>query len=69
MDRESVESANIKSIGYDGPSKVLEVEFLNSAVFQYNNVSESLYKEFMNSSSRGSFLHTYLRDGYGGKKI
>ena len=34
MYRESVESSNIASIGYDEASRTLEVEFLNGSVYE-----------------------------------
>lgn len=35
MERTSVTSSNINSIGYDADSQTLEIEFNNGAVYEY----------------------------------
>ena len=63
MDRESVQSSNIVSIGYDAESETLEVEF-NGSVYQYYNVPEHVYSSFMVASSKGQFLHINIKNAY-----
>lgn len=62
--RETVASSNVRSVGYDGPSQTLEVEFQNGSVYQYYNVPENIYNEFMKAPSKGVFLNTYIRTQY-----
>lgn len=64
MDRELVASSNVASIGYDEPSQTLEVEFLNGSVYQYYNVTQDVYTNLMQSSSKGGFLHQYIKGAY-----
>ncbi len=40
MDRTSVTSSNIRSIGYDPRSKILEVEFTSGDIYQYFNIQK-----------------------------
>lgn len=61
MNREPVASSTVISIGYDEPSQTLEVEFKQGAVYQYYNVSQALFDELMNSSSKGQFLHHNIK--------
>jgi len=63
MNRTSVSSSNIASIGYDANSRVLEIEFLNGSVYQYSSVPESLYNGLMNASSHGSYFDSYIKKG------
>lgn len=63
MQRTSVSSSNIASIGYDAEQEILEVEFLNGSVYQYSGVPESLYSELMSADSHGSYLDTYIKKG------
>jgi len=56
MYRTTVNSSNIQSIGYDTQSATLEVEFTSGDVYQYYDVPEHLYGEFMRASSLGGFL-------------
>lgn len=62
MDRISVSSSNIDSIGYDEIEMVLEVEFLNGGVYQYFDVPLEIYEGFINADSHGKFLRAHIRD-------
>ena len=53
MDRTPVVSSNIKSIGYSEEDNVLEVEFINGSVYQYEDVPEEIYTELMEASESG----------------
>lgn len=65
MQRQAVISSRIKSVGHT--NDVLEVEFKDGAVYQYDNVSQAEYQAFVSSSSLGSALsaldkkHTYRK--------
>lgn len=61
MQRTSVSSSNIASIGYDAKQQILEVAFLNGSVYQYSGVPESLYSGLMSADSHGSYLDTYIK--------
>lgn len=69
MYRTTVNSSNIKSIGYDKISSVLEVEFTSGDVYQYFNVPEFLYQQFLQASSHGQFLNDHIRYNYRYQKI
>lgn len=62
MQRDSVSSSNILSIGYDSVSETLEVEFQDGAVYQYYNVNQTIYTQFMNASSKGQYLHYQIKN-------
>ena len=69
MQRISVNSSNIRSIGYDRSSDLLEVEFVDGGVYQYFNVPEHLYGQFVGASSHGQFLNDYIRYNYRYQKV
>lgn len=69
MNRTPVNSSNIRSIGYDQMSAVLEVEFTTSDIYQYFDVPEHLYQQFLTSSSHGQFLNDHIRYNYRYQKI
>lgn len=56
-------SSNIASIGYDSISQILEVEFLNGAIYQYYDVPETLYDGLMSADSHGKYLNEYIKKG------
>lgn len=64
MQRIQVNSSNIRSIGYDALSSTLEVEFTSGEVYQYFNVPEYLYQQFLKASSHGKFLNDNIRYNY-----
>ncbi|MBI2519491.1 MAG: KTSC domain-containing protein [Bdellovibrio sp.] len=57
MERQAVNSSMIASVGYDSSTSTLEIEFKkNGAVWQYFDVSESVYYEMMSGSIGKNFL-------------
>jgi hypothetical protein len=64
MQREYVASSNIVSVGYDETSQTLEVEFKDGAVYQYYNVGQNIYDEFMKSPSKGQFLAYQIKNAF-----
>jgi hypothetical protein len=67
--RDSVASSTVASVGYDAGSQTLEVEFLSGSVYQYYNVTEGTYDEFMRAASKGQFIHVYLKNAYPYSKV
>jgi len=70
MERIPVSSTNVASIGYDSNSMTLEVEFLNGSIYEYYNVPEGLFNDFLIASSKGTFLDQFIKKGgFGYSKI
>ncbi|TDM54183.1 KTSC domain-containing protein [Aliivibrio fischeri] len=61
MERTTVSSSNLVSVGYDSDSMTLEVEF-NNGIYQYYDVPEYIYDELMNAPSVGSYLHHNIKN-------
>ncbi len=64
MQRYSVASSNLASVGYDDVTQTLEIEFLSGSIYQYYNVPEDMYKQIMGAGSKGRFFHQYIRNAY-----
>ena len=64
MIRERVESSNLVSVGYDGDTAMLEIEFKGNSVYQYFDVPEMVYRGLMQASSKGVYFHANIRDRY-----
>lgn len=69
MNRITVSSSNLVSVGYDADTKTLEVEFRENRVYQYAQVPQNAYDDLMNASSRGSHFSRHIRDKYQTKRI
>lgn len=63
MDRKYVSSSKIAAIGYDSISQILEVEFLNGAIYQYYDVPETLYEGLMAADSHSNYLNEHIKKG------
>jgi hypothetical protein len=63
MEREMVSSSTVVSIGYDQLTETLEVEFKNG-IYQYYNVPSVVHQQFMESPSKGQFLHLYIKNAF-----
>ena len=61
MERTTVESSLIKSIGYHGDNSVLEVEFHNGAVYLYDGVPQGVYSEIVSSDSVGKAFNRLVK--------
>ena len=69
MERQSVSSSNLASIGYDAENEILEVEFKHSGIYQYFGVPENIYDELMNADSHGVYFSANIRNNYEFEKI
>ena len=69
MDRQSVSSSNLRSIGYDADTQTLEVEFHNGSIYQYDDVPEKVHRGLMQAASKGSYLNQHIRHQYHYQRI
>jgi hypothetical protein len=68
--RRRVESSLIRSIGYDLPSSILEVEFVEGGrLYEYYDVPLSVYSRLMGAESIGAYFNEYIRDMYAYQEI
>lgn len=64
MNRTPVTSSNVAAVGYDVNTMTLEVEFKNGSVYQYFDVPEAVYQEFMTAGSVGTYLNQNIKNSY-----
>ncbi|MBF0502732.1 MAG: KTSC domain-containing protein [Candidatus Riflebacteria bacterium] len=64
MERTPVTSTNLKSIGYDPDSQILEVEFNAGSIYQYANVPPGEHEGLMNADSKGRYLNMNIKGRY-----
>lgn len=69
MERKAVRSTNIRSVGYDATTRVLEIEFGSGGVYQYAGVPEARYKNLMKASAIGSYFHCEIKPWYACRKL
>ena len=69
MDRQTVSSTNIASVGYEPVSSILEIEFHSGGVYQYERVSPTLAQNLVNAESPGRFFAENIKDRYPTMKV
>lgn len=70
MNRQSVESSNLASVGYDAENEILEIEFNHGGDYKYFDVPENVYEELMSASSHGQYFDRNIKKaGYEFQKM
>ncbi len=69
MNRTSVSSSNIASIGYDPTSCTLEVEFHNGLIYQYFDVPKPVFDALMSAASHGQYFNSHIKERYRFAKV
>ena len=69
MDRTPVRSSNIRSVGYDLASRMLEVEFHSGGLYHYSGVPETIYQGFMQAASKGSYFQNHIKGRYPDREV
>lgn len=60
MDMMPVESSTIAKVGFNGRSKVLRIEFLTGAVYDYRDVPEDTYKGLLEAPSKTQYHKAFI---------
>jgi len=69
LERQSVKSVILSSVGYDESTKVLEIEFHSGLVYQYSGVPLKIYKDLMRSSEIGKYFSDKVRTQFRTKQV
>ena len=60
----SVNSSAISHIGYDSNTKQMKITFKQSKTYDYCNVPQNIFDEFLNASSIGIYYDRHIKDNY-----
>jgi hypothetical protein len=69
MERQPVQSCNLKSVGYDNHLKNLEIEFHSGLIYQYQNVPSQIYANLLSAQSTGTFFTDKIKNRYRSKRL
>ena len=56
VQRQSVQSRALRSVGYDADAEELEIEFQSGSVYAYERVPRSVYEWLMRIPNKGVFV-------------
>lgn len=69
MVNQMVLSTEIEWIGYENKKSMLQVEFIAGGTYQYDNVSEYVYRQFLNAESHTRFFENHIKGKYPYRKV
>ncbi len=69
MERQPVQSCNLRSVGYDNKLKNLEIEFHSGLIYQYQNVPSQIYANLLSAQSTGTFFTDKIKNRYRSKRL
>lgn len=61
---ELVSSSNIRAIGYNRRQSILQVNFHSGHGYQYFNVPQPIFEEFLQAYSKGRFFNSQIKNHY-----
>jgi hypothetical protein len=69
LERQSVKSVILRSVGYDDSTKILEIEFHTGLVYQYSGVPSKVYADLMHSGEIGKYFSEKVRPRFHTKQV
>jgi hypothetical protein len=69
-DWQRVDSSNIGAIRYNGLQQKMQVAFMNGYKYEYDDVEQSTFHNFLNAESKGQFFYYAIRQfGYSYRQV
>jgi hypothetical protein len=62
--RQRVQSSALASIGYSKRLHILEIEFVNGAIYRYDQVPLSVYRDLMSADSKARYYDANIKGHY-----
>jgi len=62
--RQSVQSSAIAKVGYSRRRHILEIEFVNGAIYRYFDIPLSVNRDLMSAESKARFYDSNIRKHY-----
>jgi hypothetical protein len=69
LERKTVKSRILRSVGYDDSTKILEIEFHTGLVYQYSGVPPKVYADLMHSDEIGKYFSEKVRPRFQTKQV
>ncbi len=67
--RHPVQSTAIAAVGYSKRRHILEIEFVNGAIYRYLDVPSSMYRDLMSAESQARFYDFNIKKKYRSVRI
>lgn len=64
MEMIPVISSAISAIGYDKPTQLMRIQFIQGDIYSYCRVSENIYLGLLTATSKGTYYDRYIKDKF-----
>lgn len=64
LERQIVQSSNLRSVSYDATKKNLEIEFRSGLIHQYQNVPSKIHTGLLSASSAGIYYDENIKNRF-----
>jgi len=62
--RQHVESSALRSVGFSKRRHILEIEFINGAIYRYVDVPASVYRDLLSADSKARYYDLNIKRNY-----
>lgn len=69
LERLSVTSRILRSVGYNEEKKIMEIEFTSGLVYQFLGVPPKIYADLMRSAEIGKYFSEKIRPKFQSKQV
>ena len=69
MTRQAVVSTSIVGVGYAAAGRILEVEFVGGAVYEYLEVPAAEHAALMSATSKGQHINGFIKVRYHFRRV
>jgi len=69
MINQMVLSTEIEWIGYEPKTAMLQVEFIEGSIYQYDHVPKQVYEAFLEAPSHGEYFESNIKRKFTYRKI
>jgi hypothetical protein len=67
--RQRVQSSALASIGYSRRLHILEIEFVNGAIYRYDQVPPSVHRDMMSTDSKARYYDRNIKGNYRSMRV
>lgn len=69
IEMKKVSSGKLRAIGYDAGGRVLQVEFDDGRVVQYQGVGQEMWRRLSTSGSMSSYFRDNIEDEFSPRRV
>jgi hypothetical protein len=69
MERSPLDSSAVRSAGYDDANQVLELEFSNGRIYQFDAVPRGVYDWLLRTPNKGGYVNRMINGRYAHRDI